>query len=580
MIGAADAQKLTTQDDIAAEICSRWEKANNSRQGFLNELDELYEYITATDTSTTSNSSLPWRNKTTIPQLAKIRDNLHAQYLSALFPNDDWLTWEGYDRKSETRRKKEIIRSYISNKARLSGFQNEISKCVYDYIDTGNAFVRVDFKKDIKTLDDGEVVINYVGPVAKRVSIYDIVFDATAESFDQSWKIVRNLYTLGDLAKRAKRDPLFRKIYESARKNRKQASAYNSTDWRREKRMLVDGFGSLKDYYSSGLVEVLEFFGDIYDLDSDTLYEDHHIVVVDRRDTVHAEQNPSWLPGGPIFHTRWRKRPDSLYGMSPLAAIVGMQYRLDHVENMRADFLDLTAAPPLKIKGMVPEFDWGPFEQIPLPEDGDIEPIFLPNQALALTNDINMYMAIMEEMAGAPKTAMGFRTPGEKTAFEVSSLTNAANRIFQEKATNFEIELLEPALNAMLETARRNIEGTELIRVFDTDIGAAEFISITKDDITAKGKLRPIGARHFNARNLLMQNFAQLSNSNLWAKIERHISSKALAQLVEDAMQFSRFGLVEENIKLYEDAEAQRVLNQLQEDILTEQQVPLEGVEE
>ena len=35
----------------------------------------------------------------------------------------------------------------------------------------------------------------------------------------------------------------------------------------------------------------------------------------------------------------------------------------------------------------------------------------------------------MEEMAGAPKEAMGFRSPGEKTAYEVQRMENAASQV-------------------------------------------------------------------------------------------------------------------------------------------------------
>jgi hypothetical protein len=38
-----------------------------------------------------------------------------------------------------------------------------------------------------------------------------------------------------------------------------------------------------------------------------------------------------------------------------------------------------------------------------------------------------MYMNLMEEMAGAPKEAMGFRSPGEKTKYEVQRLESAAS---------------------------------------------------------------------------------------------------------------------------------------------------------
>jgi len=51
-------------------------------------------------------------------------------------------------------------------------------------------------------------------------------------------------------------------------------------------------------------------------------------------------------------------------------------------------------------------------------------------------------MQIMEEMAGAPKEAMGIRTPGEKTRYEVQSLENRSGRIFNHKVLNFSINFL------------------------------------------------------------------------------------------------------------------------------------------
>lgn len=71
---------------------TRWQVQRAVKES---EWAELRNYIFATDTTTTSNNSLPWRNRTTIPKLTQIRDNLHANYMDALFPNDDWLSWEG-----------------------------------------------------------------------------------------------------------------------------------------------------------------------------------------------------------------------------------------------------------------------------------------------------------------------------------------------------------------------------------------------------------------------------------------------------------------------------------------------------
>ena len=51
----------------------------------------MRNFLFATDTSKTSVGGLPWKNSTTLPKLTQIRDNLHANYMSAVFPNDNWL---------------------------------------------------------------------------------------------------------------------------------------------------------------------------------------------------------------------------------------------------------------------------------------------------------------------------------------------------------------------------------------------------------------------------------------------------------------------------------------------------------
>src|SRR5258708_9446601 len=90
-------------------------------------------------------------------------------------------------------------------------------------------------------------------------------------------------------------------------------------------------------------------------------------------------------------------------------------------------------------------------------------------KALSGNLEIENLERLMEEMAGAPREAMGFRTPGEKTKYEVQSLENAAARLFQNKIKQFEEQIIEPLLNAMLELARRNLTGPTVIKVFDDE---------------------------------------------------------------------------------------------------------------
>ena len=262
--------------------------------------------------------------------------------------------------------------------------------------------------------------------------------------------------------------------------------------------------------------------------------------------------------------------------MGPLDNLVGLQYRVDHLENLKADALDQTILPPKVIKGDVEPFEWGPNVNIHVPEDGDVT-LLAPNPAaFQVNNEIATLLALMEEMAGAPKEAMGIRTPGEKTAFEVQQLQNAAGRLFQNKINKFEIEFMEPLINKMLEMAKRKMDVVDVARVMDTDLGVAEFISITKEDITAKGKLRPIGARHFAARAQLMQNMLGVFNSPVGQMIAPHVSAKKLAKLVEEQMGFEQYQFIQDNIAVTEQAETQRLVNQTTQTIQTEDAMPME----
>src|SRR6478736_6630812 len=101
------------QSTTAAYISQLWLTWNTQRRPKIDEWKEVRNYVFATDTSTTTNNQLPWKNSTTIPKLCQIRDNLHSNYISALFPNDDWLRWEAYTQNDATKQKRLAIEAYM-----------------------------------------------------------------------------------------------------------------------------------------------------------------------------------------------------------------------------------------------------------------------------------------------------------------------------------------------------------------------------------------------------------------------------------------------------------------------------------
>lgn len=566
---------MLAREDRAAQISTYWDKYNQQRRGKIEEWKELRNYIFATDTTTTSNASLPWKNSTTLPKLCQIRDNLHSNYISALFPNDDWLKWEGYSLDDQVKEKAEAIEAYMSNKCREGHFRTELSKLLYDYIDYGNAFATVTYENRYKQLPDGSTVVDYTGPRVQRISPLDIVFNPLANTFKDTFKIIRSVKTIGEIIEMAQSEPDNKDLAKALEKRSeiiKKLGSYSIEDWDKYQAYSVDGFGNLYEYYSSGYVELLEFYGTMYDEVTGELIKDRIITVMDRSHVIRDIDSPSWFASAPIFHVGWRFRPDNLWAMGPLDNLVGLQYRLDHLENAKADAMDLAIHPPLKIIGEVEEFMWAPGAEIHLDEGGDVQELGKNAQwVIQAQSEMQLIEQRMEQYAGAPSEAMGIRTAGEKTAFEVQQLQNKAGRIFQEKINTFEIELLEPTLNAMLEVSRRNMNTSDVIRVLDEELAIQRFLTITKEDITATGKLRPVGSRHYAAQAQLMQNLNMLGSSNIFQLLQPHTSTVALAKLVEDALNIERYNLFTPNIAIEEQMETERMLRQAQEDMQMEQ---------
>ena len=565
-------------DPMAGNISQTWLTWNAQRRPKIDEWKELRNYIFATDTTTTTNQSLPWKNSTTIPKLCQIRDNLHSNYISALFPNDDWLRWEAYTQNDATKAKRLAIEAYMSNKCRISHFRIEMSKLLYDYIDYGNAFATVDYEASYREDAQGNKVPDYVGPKVRRISPLDIVFNPAASSFKDSFKIVRSIRNIGELVMMSEDEPdnmWLKNALQNRDKMLAHMNAYGIEEFDKSDGYQMDGFGNYFEYLQSDYVEFLQFYGDMYDSDSRQLQRGRVITVIDRMWVIQNDPIPSWFGSSPIFSAGWRRRPDNLWCMGPLDNLVGMQYRIDHLENLKADAMDLAVLPPLVISGEVEEFVWKPGAEIHVDENGSVNELARNVQwVIQAENAVQALEQRMELYAGAPREAMGVRTPGEKTAFEVQQLENAAGRIFQEKITNFEVELLEEVLNSMLETARRNLDGSDVIRSMDNDLAVQQFIEITKDDITASGVLRPIGARHFAAQATLLQNLQGIFNSPLAQVVAPDLNRSNLEKLIEDVLGLNRYQLFQPNKAVFDQQQTAALTQQAQENNQVAASVP------
>lgn len=560
---------VLTPDLLATRLTERYLQWDLLRNPWKVEKEEIRRYVYATDTTKTTNAQLPWKNKTTVPKLCQISDNLYSNYTATLFPQRKWLIWEANERDAGSRAKRDAITNYMQWVISQPSFKHEVDKIILDYIHFGNCFATVKWLDQRIEYND-KVQAGYIGPVIQRLSPLDVVMNPTSEDFISSPKFVRSLISMGelrDLLQKMSTDENreeYEKLFDYLKNIRFHARTFLG-DWiQRDRLYSVDGFSSFRSYLMSDFVEVLTFYGDWYDYINDEFQKNRVITVVDRHKLINNKANPSYFGYPPIYHVPWRKKQDNLWGMGPLDNLVGMQYRMDHVENLKADVFDLVTYPVQKVKGFVEDFVWEPGAKIFTSEEGDVEILSPDVQALNANLEIQNLERLMEEMAGAPREAMGFRTPGEKTKYEVQRLENAAARVFQNKIKQFEEQMVEPLLNAMLELARRNMQGVTTIKIFDEN-NQIDFQDLSVEDITGIGRIKPVAARHFAEQADLIQNLTNLTGSGLWPTVQPHFSGVKLAKVIENVFNMSDFEVVKPFVALAEQAEGQKLVNTLQE---------------
>lgn len=565
-------------DKLAWKISDLWLKWDQARAPWKADKQELRAYIFATDTRATTNGRLPWKNSTVSPKLTQIRDNLHANYLAALFPGDDWFLWESHEKQRDVAEKREAITAYMREKLKASDFQLLVSALVYDYIDYGNVFVTHQY-----VIEEQSRSLTYKGPRAYRVNPLDIVMNPIAENFSKAPFIRRVIKTIGDFQNDTKESTGTRYDKEVLAKALEMRRNFRADpEFKKNFSLEIDGFGSLEDYVDSDCIELLEYWGDIYDPDTEEYIRNAVITVVDRKWVIRKEVEINTLGKKPFYHCGWRLRPDNLWAQGPLDQLVGLQYRIDHLENLKADVFDMIAHPVIKVKGnTVEEFEYEPGATIFTGDEGDVDFMRPDTTALQADMQIQELMNRMEELAGAPRQAMGIRTPGEKTKYEVQQLENGAGRIFQSKVSWFEKNVLEPLLNGMLNDAIEMMDSPQRVRMVDPEYGTEMFMTVTKEDLMGAGRIFPVGARHFAEQakflqelNTTLQTVAALPN------VAQHVSGKAVAKALEETLGWKRWGIVSENAAITEQMEAQRTAQQMQEEAMVASSIPVEGYEQ
>ncbi|MCA9340384.1 MAG: hypothetical protein KDA17_05710, partial [Candidatus Saccharibacteria bacterium] len=318
-------------DKAATAISEMYLLYDVKRANLVSKWKELQSYVFATDTTTTTNSRLPWSNKTTIPKLCQIRDNLLSNYMATMFPRSRWLQWLGDTETDSKDKVRSNIETYMSWAIQRGNFLEEAAKCVLDYIDYGNALA-MPVWIDRRIVDANGEKTGFVGPGIKRINPVDLHVNPIASEFTKAPKIIRSVMTIGEAKKivDSQQNPDVREEAKlafdymmSTRANFSQFGGHSGqfTAGGQDLKDTVfnmQGFDDWRGYLGSDYVELLTFYGDYFDRETSTLHENQIVVVVDRHKILYRKPNPSVYGYPPIFHAGWRVRQDNLWAMGPL----------------------------------------------------------------------------------------------------------------------------------------------------------------------------------------------------------------------------------------------------------------------
>lgn len=567
------------------ELIIQFTNMENARAKADADAKELMDFLDATDTRSTTNNSLPFKNSTTIPKLAHIYQMMVTSYMEHMIPNRNWIDFVGNDNDAVSAEKREVVRSYVRGKAVASNLGGTLERLVEDFVTRGYAVVHNRHVTETTTTVENRQISNYTGTVAERVSPSDFFWDVTATTLPRANKCVRTLYTMGGLKKEI-RDGTFPLMSEedfeklrSERRSVREALSDGYNGRRKYDSLCKKGYGDMLNYVNEGVVEVLRFYGDFYDEQNDELWDNYEITLIDRKIVGRRESLDNWQASQALHVTVYEFQKDTLAPIGPLHRLVGMQYKLDKRENFREDMHDKFLSPTLKKVGDVREKGTrgGPDHTFEVEEQGDVAWMTPPAEVLQPDNTLFVIMQLMEELSGSPKESIGQRTAGEKTKFEVQLLDRGQNKTFRNKVKKFERELLSPTLNDYLEQGRHHLDAADMVKTFSSDLGISKFVEITADDLNLNGEMVAQGATLFAEKANTLQNLNAIMNSPLGQSLAPHTSRTNLMRAVEMLADLEQYDIYTFGIGVQEDQKLQQLVQQattrMEEQELTQENV-------
>lgn len=388
---------LSDLDEVAVRIGEMWDQYNTERRAALSLGEEARRFVMSTDIDSTSAALLPHKNRTHQPKLTELSDTLQSRYFEAALSMAEFFRYDGAD--PESRAKSRLVEAWVRTKLEQKKFRKTVGReLLVDYVIYGNCFAEIDYVREKNSAG----LETYVGGNIRRISPLDIVFNNRARSFSEAVKIERSIKHVADIAELPKQFPESEFDESEIKKAIEMRHPAYTDDWIeviKERGINMDGYGSWDEYFKQDMAELLIYRGDVFNPVTGQTQRNRVVYVMDR--TFVIRNAPSRAPQGSdgLHHAGWRIRPDNLWAQGPLDNLVGMQYRIDHLENLKADAFDLVVQPPTLIKGegvQEPEEGFAPGATYYAGVDEDVAMLSPDTGVLQADNGIAIYHSLID----------------------------------------------------------------------------------------------------------------------------------------------------------------------------------------
>jgi hypothetical protein len=230
---------------------------------------------------------------------------------------------------------------------------------------------------------------------------------------------------------------------------------------------------------------------------------EHHIIV-NRKQTVYAGDNPYWHGQKPFVRGVFEPLPNEFYGMSAVDLIEHLQHELNTNRNQRIDNVSFVLNRMWKVRSGVDiddsELVSRPHGVIHVDNPDDVTPLEMNDVTGSSYNEEARIRQDAENALAVPSVVRGVDSPAKETATEVATKSSNASIRFDTKIILYEDMGIKRLINLMDQNSQQFFTQPRLVKLFDED-QAMSWQMADPIDILGEWDYRPAGSATDPASN-------------------------------------------------------------------------------